>query len=455
MSQPKVKGKPLADKRNVLSVFAKHYKSQVSTPVPISNATACCSSCSHADGPGALHSNMPVKEKRLKTRKERDHRRQRCGGQKIKSHPHSKPSCREKELCQGPCQPQSLSKYCEKFAKAFAPKEPSFITERRLIGHQGLFNHEVKSFDIERLLSEERRIERSKKQGNDANKITLSPTQQNSSDDKKCPSTHKDEVSRTCSIQGVLPETETANIAQSQACLQSEDSSANNQGSRPSLSQRKTEVMDLSPFESNSVIVLSSSPKSTESNNMPQLTPRISEGECNFLKSHSAECPIQPEASNANTQNSEYTPVSLKIPAPYAKMQKPSSTPDTPAAKDVDQSSASLDQKAKSGTERAQTEAKVARHLISVVADHLCQSLDQPLLLRRHLVADSRATLLHMLQEKHGSLLRQNLLKLHTTLGFGQTQPDNRCDADTHSEASEDQWTGMLQSVCIFFFFQR
>ncbi|XP_011604240.2 proline-rich protein 19 isoform X2 [Takifugu rubripes] len=45
---------------------------------------------------------------------------------------------------------------------AAVTKEPSVITESRLIGHQGLFNHEVKSIDIERLLSEQRKMERSK-----------------------------------------------------------------------------------------------------------------------------------------------------------------------------------------------------------------------------------------------------------------------------------------------------
>ncbi|KAJ0065894.1 hypothetical protein NL108_000128, partial [Boleophthalmus pectinirostris] len=41
--------------------------------------------------------------------------------------------------------------------------EPSVITDRRLIGHHGLFNHEVKSIDIERLLSEQRKHDRCEK----------------------------------------------------------------------------------------------------------------------------------------------------------------------------------------------------------------------------------------------------------------------------------------------------
>lgn len=43
-------------------------------------------------------------------------------------------------------------------------QEPNIITESRLIGHQGLFNHEVKSIDIERLLGEQQKMEESKEQ---------------------------------------------------------------------------------------------------------------------------------------------------------------------------------------------------------------------------------------------------------------------------------------------------
>ncbi|XP_062395012.1 uncharacterized protein si:dkey-250k15.4 isoform X2 [Sardina pilchardus] len=440
MSQRKGKGRPLADKRNVLSVFTKHYKSQNMTPVPTNNATACCSSCSHADGPGTIHSNvMPAKGKRLKTRKERDHIRQGCGGQKKQSHSRIKQSCREKELCQGSYQPQPHLHNCEKLAKAFGPKEPSFITERRLLGHQGLFNHEVKSFDIERLLSEERRAERSKKEVIHTKKSIFSPTPsltQNSGDDKECPPSRKDELSSKCSRQGDSPETE------SQTCLQSYDrgdSGANNQGPGPSPCQRKTDVMDLSPSESNSVIVLSSTPKSTVSNNVPQSTPRISVEEHNSPKVHCAGSPIQTVFSNANAQHLDCPSARIKPPVSHPKEQKPSNPPESPVAEDV--TSASLDQKAKSGIERKQMDAKIARHLIGVVADRLCQSLDRPLLLRHHLLAESRATLLHVLQERHGAVLQQNLLKLHTVLGLGQSQVDSGHGAGVHNKTSK--WTAV------------
>lgn len=42
-------------------------------------------------------------------------------------------------------------------------QEHSIITDSRLIGHHGLFNHEIKSFNIERLLSERVKLEKSVK----------------------------------------------------------------------------------------------------------------------------------------------------------------------------------------------------------------------------------------------------------------------------------------------------
>ena len=451
MSHLNVKNGPLADKRNVLGVFSKHFKSHFKTPIPANNATACCRSCCHADAAETLHSSViPVKGRRLKTRKERDHKRHGCGGQKIKSHSRPKQSCRregrEKEPCEGSCQPLSYAHKQKTFAKAFAPKEPSFITERRLIGHQGLFNHEVKSFDIERLLSEERKAERSQKQSNRTDKKAFSPTlspTQNSGDDKTWPP-NQNKVSRKCSSQGVSAETGCGDVVRGQTCCQSDDrgdSGTNNQGSGASPCRRKTECMDLTLSKSNSVVVLSSTPKSAVSNDMPQSTPRISVEGYSSPKMSCAGSPTQLASFDTNAQRSEYTPRGLKPPVPHRKAQRPHNSPDSPTAKDV--SSASPDQKAKSETERDQLEAKVAGHLISVVAGRLCQSLDRPLLLRHHLFAESRATLRHALQERHGTLLQQNLLKLHTRLGLGQSQVDSGHGTGVHNKALKDKWTGI------------
>uniref|UniRef100_A0A3P9K0C1 Uncharacterized protein n=1 Tax=Oryzias latipes TaxID=8090 RepID=A0A3P9K0C1_ORYLA len=81
------------------------------------------------------------KLKRLKTRKERS---QMTGGRK---------------------QTRSYVTHCQN------SQEPSIITDSRLIGRPGLFSHEIKSIDIERLLSEqskcEKRGEKVKKMNNE------------------------------------------------------------------------------------------------------------------------------------------------------------------------------------------------------------------------------------------------------------------------------------------------
>ncbi|CAG6014917.1 unnamed protein product [Menidia menidia] len=53
-----------------------------------------------------------------------------------------------------------------------AAHEPSIITDSRLIGHHGLFNHEVKSIDIERLLSEKSKCDQTGQQVKDKNENT-------------------------------------------------------------------------------------------------------------------------------------------------------------------------------------------------------------------------------------------------------------------------------------------
>ncbi|XP_019751613.1 proline-rich protein 19 isoform X2 [Hippocampus comes] len=96
------------------------------------------------------------KTKRLRSRKERSQTRDRKDSCKVKMgrcHPdggldvrHLHGCCRHGRRRDGASPPPPL---CE----ALAPtQEASVITEARLIGHRGLFNREVKSIDIERLL---------------------------------------------------------------------------------------------------------------------------------------------------------------------------------------------------------------------------------------------------------------------------------------------------------------
>ncbi|XP_029359834.1 proline-rich protein 19 isoform X2 [Echeneis naucrates] len=95
--------------------------------------------------------------KRLKTRRERS--QVRGGGKETSKaklhHHHCHPQTNKTHpCCHSSCHCPSL------FSNVPPLNEPSVITDSRLIGHHGLFNHEVKSIDIERLLSEQRKLEK-------------------------------------------------------------------------------------------------------------------------------------------------------------------------------------------------------------------------------------------------------------------------------------------------------
>uniref|UniRef100_A0A3B4B2J0 Uncharacterized protein n=1 Tax=Periophthalmus magnuspinnatus TaxID=409849 RepID=A0A3B4B2J0_9GOBI len=94
--------------------------------------------------------------KRLRTRKERNQiRDERKSCHHYYNHHTSKDVCYVHQCCHS-----SLDAFTNIVPVAH---EPSVITDSRLIGHHGLFNHEVKSIDIERLLSEQRKLDKSEK----------------------------------------------------------------------------------------------------------------------------------------------------------------------------------------------------------------------------------------------------------------------------------------------------
>ncbi|XP_038848744.1 proline-rich protein 19 [Salvelinus namaycush] len=151
-------GRALTEKQNVLHVFSKHFKSTDKTCSPTNRSTPHCCSSSHTKNTEAQNSQTN-KTKRLKTRKQRSQVSR--GGSNSRSHQHQ--SSKEKDHCHGCCQSSSRPppRRDAPLARVFpAGQEPSIITNNRLIGHHGLFNHEVKSIDIERLLSEQRKLEK-------------------------------------------------------------------------------------------------------------------------------------------------------------------------------------------------------------------------------------------------------------------------------------------------------
>ncbi|XP_061106453.1 uncharacterized protein si:dkey-250k15.4 [Conger conger] len=140
----------LTDRQNVLHVFAKHTKSQRDVRV----VPDCNSDSSRAKK--TARSGNTSKVKRLKTRKERS---RMTGERRQDIHP---PCChqsrRENKMeHSNSCSHNRPSKE-NTFTKADHGPGPCIITHGRLIGHRGLFNREVKSVDIERLVSDEMKI---------------------------------------------------------------------------------------------------------------------------------------------------------------------------------------------------------------------------------------------------------------------------------------------------------
>ncbi|KAJ8005230.1 hypothetical protein DPEC_G00144480 [Dallia pectoralis] len=149
-------GRAIKDRQNVLDVFCNHFKS---TDKTTDRSTPHCCPSSHTRNT-ERQSSQTNKIKRWKTRKERS--QVKGGASNCKSHRQYQDG-KEKGHCRGCCQSgrQPSQQRRAPFGHVFtAGQDPSIITDNRLIGHRGLFNHEVKSIDIERLVGEQRKLEK-------------------------------------------------------------------------------------------------------------------------------------------------------------------------------------------------------------------------------------------------------------------------------------------------------
>lgn len=107
--------------------------------------------------------NSAHKVRRLKTRKERNQIR---GQERNRSQPCPQKSRKEvgEKAQRHHIHPMSGSRNERPFAKPFILQKPSIITEGRLTSIKGLFSNEVRSLDIERLVSEQIKQDNQKKE---------------------------------------------------------------------------------------------------------------------------------------------------------------------------------------------------------------------------------------------------------------------------------------------------
>lgn len=161
----------LSDKQNALNTFSSHMKAEMKSCN--TGISAPCHSSVCSDSKTKEHYSVPQKTKRLKTIKQRNQIRELSSNRYNQSHQHCERGSKNKGPCRHcqDCQCSRLLNFSTKerpVAKPFPSQKPSIITEGRLTSIRGLFSHEVRSVDIERLVKEKKHQTHIEKQNRQA-----------------------------------------------------------------------------------------------------------------------------------------------------------------------------------------------------------------------------------------------------------------------------------------------
>nr|XP_020445759.1 uncharacterized protein LOC109954626 [Monopterus albus] len=394
-------GRSLSEMANV---FNKQLKTTEQNCCSMNIFTACCKCLNCSRKTEGQH-----KMKRLMTRKERS--QMRGGGKaasKTKSHHHhwcqqsSKDMAYFHNCCHSSC-------YCPSRRAAPIPnvvpttQELSIITDSRLIGHHGLFNHEVKSVDIERLLTEQGKLEIKQQHVQERNHTISRPSSTHLITSPVSP----DDLLGADANTVVTVERKAGSAIKAQNnCWEKEKKI--NQESDITLAQRPQQELDLSSGSYKSIFSSKHSPldkvifKSEKTNSVKsekdrvsQLSPTIDRGNVNSLKKTATleHTPKNQESSVEQTQAHGLSPSPLQLPHSL-----------TADSFDI---------------QHRRQDPHCVSKAVSAVAARLCDSLHFPFLRRHNLETESREMLLKALQDRHGPRLQENLLKVQQCLSFG------------------------------------
>lgn len=391
-------GRASSAKENILDVFNKYSKTRQKNSCSVNSLTPDCKCCvNHNKTLGRY------KMKRLKSRKERS--QMRGGGKetlKTKSHRHH---YQDHSSCH--CRRRDTS-----FPNVFlGSQEPSIITDNRLIGHHGLFNHEVKSIDIERLLSQQRKQEKREQQVPEKNHVISHPSLTSHNppqfSSKHLSGADTDEV--VPFVKKTDPATHTCDCCEKEKKIsQGSDGSDVTPGQRPRQELNPSSGSSEGTFSSkrsslDAVTVKSKKTHSVMSERGRNSEPLSTGGRDNVKIS-------KKKLKTHVTSTLEHTPKNQKPPIQQTQAHGLSPSPL--------QLSSSSSTKSTEIQHRTQDPSCISKS-VSEVAARLCDSLHFPFLKRRNLVAESREVLLRALQERHGPRLQENLLKLQRPLSFG------------------------------------
>lgn len=349
------------------------------------------------------------KMKRLKSHRERNQIRgygkktSKCSSQ----HHHCRHVSRKdmahfQSCCHGGCHHSSRR---DSSSSSVIPvsQEPNIITESRLIGHQGLFNHEVKSIDIERLLGEQQKMEKSKPQ--EKKKATSQP----------CSASRV--PFRSCVIDCVAGETEKmvlfedkwgeASTARDEVGDKKKDLI---QGLAHTLEQGPRQVPpELSSENCKSTFLTDRSTQikdETVKNRKTKHVTSVKDGETQSMSN--ADYNTSDKNAKETISSVEQTPKNQGWPGLHTQTRSPS--PVKPSSSNG----------TNNNCRRTDPHCSVSPSACELAA-RLCRSLKFPFLKKRRLVEESRQALLKALQERHGPQLQENILRVCGCLSFDST----------------------------------
>ncbi|KAK0139788.1 hypothetical protein N1851_023308 [Merluccius polli] len=350
--------------------------------IPVKSCNCSCTVPGGMDGDGnESHKN---KMKRLRTRKERNQAR---GSGEValnrnSHHQHQHLHHRRNHMCSKDkpqshsCGQTSSQRKGARVAQRFpSAKEPSVITTNRLIGYHGLFNHEVKSVDIKRLLSGQRKRGRLRQPGLQENNLDAVHPVPNAYLSSPCSSSKATSANSECVLIAMDSDVALHQEKASVDCQSNTHGSEITPGQRPQIPDISSENENLQPTNSPGYSLKHKSKKTKAVMSIMEKEMTSTGGNEN----------VRPDLEKANTQGNPTTPRNQTLAL------KPS--PESPN--------------------------HLWRNSVSVVAGRLCHSLKLPLRRRRDMLAESRQVLLLALQERHGPLFQENLLGVQRQLSFG------------------------------------
>ncbi|CAJ1062612.1 uncharacterized protein si:dkey-250k15.4 [Xyrichtys novacula] len=286
------------------------------------------------------------------------HHRCRCQSSKDITYVHD--SCRHSS-CHSSCRCASRQ---EALFLNVVPtaQEPSIITDSRLIGHHGLFNHEVKSIDIDRLLSKQKKKEKNGQQDHENNAISRPSSTSHipspiSSNDIL--GTEPDEV--------VILEKEGEPAVKAHVDCQEKEDETPKQKTNTVMSEKPTETL-LTPADNGDNMMTLNKKEMTST---LKQTPKNDDG----VSRSTFQLPSSRTAESSDSRHQRPDPSSLS-------------------------------------------------ESVQSVAASLCGRQLFPLLRRRDLVKESREVLLKALKERHGPWLQENLFRLrqYPSSGFDHSK---------------------------------